>query len=266
MTDTGGKFRTDAEVMQEECLSFVRSTIAEVDRNGVVVGLDGGLESTVAATLAVEALGTAGVFGLVLPSSKTGSKSAQDAEAVADVLSIEVETVHLQPLLLNFGGLAPNTDLHGDPIVRENLVDRLRMAMLYLTANATGRLVLGTTTRSQLLLGSFTKYGDGAADLLPLGGLYRTEIETLADELELPEFVTETPAAVGLYPGRSDSHDLEEPQSVIDAVLRALDEADEDPERVRGALDIDAETVDRIVRRHETTDHMRRSPSMPPRH
>lgn len=269
MVDMGNKagatFRTDPDTMRKECVSFVRSTVAGSETTGVVVGLDGGLDSTVAATLAVEALGSGRVSGLVLPSSKIGSRSAQDAEAVADLLEIDSETIHLQPLLVRFGELAPNTDLHGDPIVRENLVARLRMAMLYLAANATNRLVLGTTTKSELLLGSLTKYGDCAADLHPLGEFYRTEVETLADDLEIPSFVTETPEAIGFYPGRSDRHDLGEPQSVIDTVLRRLVEDGDDPERIQAVLDTDRETIDRIARRHEATAHKRRRPPVPTR-
>jgi NAD+ synthase len=258
-----GRFRDDPNAMQQECVSFIHSTVTGADAEGVVVGLDGGLSSTVTATLAVDALGAERVSGLVLPSSKIGSRSAQDAEAVADVLGIDAERVHLQPLLVQFGELAPHTDLHGDPIVRKNLVARLRMTMLYLSANATRRLVAGTMTKSERLLGSFTKHGDGAADLRPLGGLYRTEVERLADGLEIPDFVTERPAAVGFYPGRSDSHDLDAPQRVIDAVLHRLLETDEDRGRIAAALDIDPETVDRIARRHGTTAHKRREPPIP---
>lgn len=263
MNESRVEGRTDTATMRRECVAFIRSTVRRAGTDGVVIGLNGGVDSTVTATLAVEALGAERVSGLVLPSSKIGSKSAQDAEAVADVLDIEAETVHLQPLLLSFGEIAPHTDLHGDPIVRENLVDRIRMTMLYLAANATDRLVVGTITRSELLLGSFSEHGDGAADLLPLGGLYRTEVETLAESLEVPDFVIETPAAAGFYPGRSDSHDIEEPQLVIDAVLRRLVEAEDDPERIAAALDLDPEAVERIVRYHETTEHKRRFPQTP---
>lgn len=266
MAELTAGFRKDADAMRRECVSFVRSTVSATSAEGVVVGLNGGLDSTVAATLAVEALGSDRVFGLVLPSSKIGSRSAQDAEAVADILGIETETIHLQPLLMCFGDLAAHTDLHGDPIARENLVDRLRMTMLYLTANSRDRLVVGTTTRSELLLGSFTKHGDGAADLLPLGGLYRTEVETLAEDLEIPAFLTEAPAAMGFYPGRSDTHDLDEPQSVIDSVLRELVGGNDDPDRIAGTLGVDAETVDRIARRHEATAHKRRLPLTPETH
>ena len=256
-------FRTDTDAIRDECVSFVRSTVTTADADGVVIGLDGGLGSTVAATLAVEALGPESVSGLVLPSSKIGSRSAQNAEAVADLFVFDAERIYLQPLVVRFSELAPQTDLHGDPIARENLVARLRMTMLYLTANATEQLVVGTTNKSDRLLGSFTKHGDGAADLRPLGGLYRTEVEAVADGLEIPAFVRETPAAVGFYPGRSDSHDLDVPQSVIDAVLRRLVETDDDRDRIATTLDIDRETVDRIAQHHEATVHKRRHPPTP---
>lgn len=256
-------FLSDTTAVRAECASFVRSTVAAADAEGVVIGLDGGLESTVAATVAVEALGSDAVAGLVLPSSKIGSRSAQDAEAVADVLGIETETVHLQQLLLCFGELAPHTDLHGDPIVREALVERLRMTMLYLAADATNRLVLGTTTRTERLLGSFTKHGDGAADLRPLGHLYRTELETLAEDLEIPAFVTETPAATGFYPGRSHTHDLDASAETIDSILQRFVEVGESPQRITEALDVDSETIDQVLTRHEATEDKRHRPPTP---
>ncbi|WP_299233551.1 NAD(+) synthase [Natronomonas sp.] len=256
-------FREDADALRAERVSFVRSVVADADADGVVLGLDSGLASTVAATIAVEALGPDRVTGLVLPSSKIGSRSAQDAETVADVLGVETETVHLQQLVVCFGELAPNTDLHGDPTVREALVDRLRMTMLYVAANATDRLVLGTNTRSDRLLGSFTEHGDGAADLHPFGDLYRTELETLAEALEIPSFVTDAPAATGFYPRRSDADGFDEPPAVIDAVLRRLVEAGERPDRIAEALAVDPETVERIARRHEATKRKRRDPALP---
>ena len=258
MNESRVEGRTDTATMRRECVAFIRSTVRRAGTDGVVIGLNGGVDSTVTATLAVEALGAERVSGLVLPSSKIGSKSAQDAEAVADVLDIEAETVHLQPLLLSFGEIAPHTDLHGDPIVRENLVDRIRMTMLYLAANATDRLVVGTATKSERLLGSVTKHGDGAADLFPLGGRYRTEVERLADDLGVPDFVTDSPAAVGFYPGRLDARDLGVPQSTIDAVLRLLTETDAGIESIADALDVGVDSVEAIARRRDTTRHKRR--------
>lgn len=259
----------DIDRIRTVCTSFIRSVLTEADADGVVVGLDGELESTTAATLAVEALGPERVYGLVLPSSKLGSKGAREAEAIAEALGIESETVHLQPLLMCFGDMAPaHTDLHGDPIARENLVARLRMTMWYLAANAMERLVVGSTTRTGLLLGTFSKHGDGAADLLPLGGLYRTEVEALAEAFDVPSFAIEPSDIESCYPDHIgvDRTGLDVAPATIDAVLRRLVEGERDPEKLQAALeiDVDREAVERIVRHHRLTEHKRRRPPVGP--
>ena len=268
MTDDlppGVSFRADTEAMAAEAVDCIETTVDAADADGVVVGLSGGLDSTTTATLAVEALGSERVYGLVLPSSKLGSKSAQDAETVADVLGIDHETIHLQPLLACFGDMVPGpVDLHGDPVVRGNLVARLRMSMLYLTANAMERLVVGTTNRSERLLGYFTKHGDGAADVLPLAHLYKTEVERLADALEVPPFIAEKPPTAGFYPGQSDRADFGAPYTTVDAVLKRLVEDDRTTDAIRSELGVDAAVVDRVKRHHEQTAHKRQWPPRPP--
>ncbi|TKX83404.1 NAD(+) synthase, partial [Halorubrum sp. SS5] len=161
----------------------------------------GGLDSTVTAALAVEALGADRVYGLILPCNKIGAQHARDAEALAEALGIDHDTAHLQPLFAQFGAVVPDRfDLHDEPVRSGNAVARLRMAVAYLAANATDRLVCGTANRSELLLGYLTKHGDGAADLFPLGHLYKTDVRTLASELDVPEFVVEKAPTAGFLP------------------------------------------------------------------
>ncbi|RLM33052.1 NAD(+) synthase, partial [Haloferax sp. Atlit-109R] len=95
----------------------------------------------------------------------------------------------------------------------------LRMAVAYLAANATDRLVCGTANRSELLLGYLTKHGDGAADLFPLGHPYKTDVRAPASELDVPEFVVEKAPTAGFLPGQRDADDLGAPYEVIDPVL-----------------------------------------------
>lgn len=263
---------TDAE--RERIRAFIESQVADAGADGVVVNMSGGLDSTVTAAIAVEALGADRVYGLVLPCNKIGAPHARDAEALADALGIEHDTVHLQPLYAQFGAVAPDRfDLHDEPTRSGNAVARLRMTMAYLAANATNRLVCGTTNRSELLLGYVTKHGDGAADLLPLGHLYKTDVRALAEALDVPEFVVEKPPTAGFLPGQRDVDDLGAPYEVIDPVLQlgvdrglnvetirerfesARSEADAESD-VAGSS-ADTETIRRLLGRCHETDHKR---------
>ena len=287
----------DPEAERRRVRTFIDSEVTAADADGVVVNMSGGLDSTVTAALAVEALGPERVYALILPCNKIGAPHARDAEALADALGIEHNTVHLQPLFAQFGAVAPDRfDLHDEPVRSGNAVSRLRMTMAYLAANATNRLVCGTTNRSELLLGYFTKHGDGGADLLPLGHLYKTEVRALAAALDVPSFVTEKPPSAGFLPGQRDADDLGAPYDVIDRVLRLGVDRGMEPEAISERIDtrltdgddslstgegeppsgkgdpptgddpaIDAETVTRLLDRYRETAHKRVPPPIPGR-
>ncbi|WP_050033833.1 NAD+ synthase [Halorubrum halophilum] len=256
----------DPAAERDRIRTFIDDAVAAANADGLVVNMSGGLDSTVTAALAVEALGADRVYGLILPCNKIGAPHARDAEALADALGIEHDTVHLQPLFAQFGAVAPDRfDLHDEPIRSGNAIARLRMAMAYLAANTTNRLVCGTTNRSEHLLGYVTKHGDGAADLLPLGHLYKTDVRALADELDVPEFVVEKPPTAGFLPGQRDADDLGAPYDVIDAVLRLGVDRELDAEAIAERLgdDADEETVADLLARHRASAHKRTSPPMP---
>ena len=261
----------DPVVERERIRTFVESSVAAADADGVVVNMSGGLDSTVTAALAVEALGADRVYGLVLPCNKVGAHHARDAEALADALGIEHDTVHLHSLFAQFGAVAPDRfDLHDEPILSGNAVARLRMTLAYLAANAMNRLVCGTANRSELLLGYFTKHGDSGADMHPIGHLYKTEVRALAAELDVPEFVVEKPPTAGFLPGQRDADDLGAPYEAIDRVLRlgvdrGLDAATV-AERLSGEdgdVDVDEATVTDLLARHRATEHKRSTPAVP---
>ncbi|WP_321168359.1 NAD(+) synthase [Halorubrum sp. JWXQ-INN 858] len=273
----------DAEI--DRIASFLRTTVRDANAERVVVNMSGGLDSTVTAALATEALGPERVYALILPCNKASDAHARDAEALAGALGIGHDTVHLQPLLARFGALVPDEfDLHGEPVVTGNLVARLRMSMAYLAANATTGLVLGTTNRSEHLLGYVTKHGDGAADLLPIGHLYKTEVRAVAEALDVPTFVREKPPAAGFLPGQYDRDELGASYDVVDRVLRlgvdgenaavegaAVDGSGTvdrsgtgiDADAIAARLDVDCEVVARLLARHRRTAHKRRRAPTP---
>ena len=261
----------DPTAERDRVRSFIADRVDAAGAEGVVVNMSGGLDSTVTAALAVEALGADRVYGLILPCNKIGAPHARDAEALAEALGIDHDTIHLQPLFAQFGAVAPDRfDLHDEPVRSGNAVARLRMAVAYLAANATDSLVCGTANRSELLLGYLTKHGDGAADLFPLGHLYKTDVRALAAELEVPEFVVEKPPSAGFLPGQRDADDLGAPYEVVDPVLHLGVDRGLDPEAVVERLaaadadiDADRELVAELLGRHRATAHKRLPPATP---
>lgn len=256
---------------RRRCREFIEQTVQDAGASGVVVNMSGGLDSTVTAALAVEALGADSVYALILPCNKIGAPNARDAEALADALGIKHDTVHLQPLFAQFTAVTPDSfDLHGDPIRAGNAIARLRMTMAYVAANGTGRLVCGTTNRTERLLGYVTKHGDTAADLLPIGHLYKTDVRALAAHLDVPPFVVDKPPSAGFLPGQRDIDDLGAPYDVIDPVLQLSVDRNLDPatihDRLATARDddtLDAETVSDLLDRYAAAEHKRVLPPIP---
>jgi len=191
----------DYIAMRDSIKEWIRMTVSEATMTGVVVGLSGGLDSAVSAALCAEALGAENVLGLIMPCGSMQSDT-DDGASIAGHLGIRYKTVDLSPVLISFTGGLDDTSV----LNIANIKSRLRMAMLY--AHSSGRLVLGTSNYSEILVGYWTKWGDGAADLLPIGRLFKDEVRELAAVLGLPRWVIEKVPSAGLWPGQSDEEEM----------------------------------------------------------
>ena len=262
-TNDSGAEHPGFEAVRSAIVSFVRDTVLDANATGVVVAMSGGIDSTLTAMVAVEALGRERVLGLGLPCNKSADRGGTEARNMAEGLGIEFREVHLRPLLDVFEDLvAPAIDPGGDRRAVGNVIARLRMICAYYAANTRSRLVLGTANRSERLLGYFTKHGDGGADLCPIGDLYKTEVRTLAYRMGVPRrIVTKQPTA-GLWAGQTDADDLGAPYEVIDPVLRRLVDGDL-VEATADAVDTDVDTVRSIAEQYTETRHKRRMPPTP---
>ncbi|NHN46315.1 NAD+ synthase [Halostella sp. JP-L12] len=255
---------SELELVREEVVSFVDEAVASANRTGAVVAMSGGIDSTLTAALAVDALGSDRVLGLGLPCRKLDEPHATDARTLAEGLGIEYREVNLRPLLDAFeDSVAPEISTNGTKRAIGNVVARLRMACAYYAANARSLLVLGTANRSELLLGYFTKHGDGAADLYPIGDLYKTEVRALAQRVGVPRRIINKESTAGLWAGQTDRDDLGAPYETIDALLtRIIDRG----ERVPAAADeigVDEDTAREIAARYVDTVHKRNVPPTP---
>jgi NAD+ synthase len=250
----------DWEVAAEDICSALRDYMANVGARRAVVGLSGGVDSSVTAALAARALGAENVHALLLPEKGVTPKAdVEDALRVARMLGIEHELIQINSLIEAYTKLL--SFLRDDTMSLANLKARVRMTVLYAKANHVGRcVVLGTGDKSELLLGYFTKYGDGGVDLLPIGDLYKTQVRYLAMKLGLPERVWKKEPSPRLIRGKRARDELGAPYEVIDRVLYYRVEARYPEEEVARKLNLAPGLVHRICSRVYASHHKRKPP------
>ncbi|MFB1066143.1 NAD(+) synthase [Natrinema sp. H-ect4] len=250
--------------LQEQLPAFLEELVTNAGAERLIVQLDGGVETTVAATLAVEALGPERVTGLLLPAFMSHEATMRNAEAIATSLGIEADRIHLQPVLAAFqeaiGGSSGPTD---DLVATNNALSRLRMACAYYVANTANGLVVGTVNRTEYLLGSLTKHGEIGADCLLLGDLYRTEVRALADAIGIPENITVESSTPSFQGEGSHSGELDAPTETIDRVLRLHVDEGVGMTATAERVGVDPALVDRIAQWCARTEHKRRLPPTP---
>jgi NAD+ synthase len=140
-----------------------------------------------------------------------------------------------------------------------NVKARVRMILLYAVANAENRLVAGTSNKSELLVGYFTKWGDGGTDILPIGDLYKTQVRMLASKIGIPDSIVNRVPSAELWPGQTDEDELGITYDLLDRILHGF-ELNLTNQEIASLLGIEVEEVERIWRMHIATKHKRRMP------
>jgi NAD+ synthase len=251
----------DYEKILNEILQFIKKILADAGASGVVVGLSGGVDSTLTATLCARALGKEKVIGVLMPTSFTPPQDVADALELAGLLGIHTERVDIDSICKSFMkelGMKEDSSIRNIPLA--NIRARVRMAILYYYANANRMLVAGTGDRSENLIGFYTKYGDGAADFFPIKHLYKTQVRELTKYLGLPEKMALKPSSPQLYPGHKLSDEMPLDYEKLDPVLVGLFDLRLPSKKVSEMVGVPFEVVTEIVRRHEKSEHKRNLP------
>lgn len=254
----GLRVSLDAQETESVLVRFLKDYAADAARPRFVLGISGGLDSAVSGALAVRAVGAKNVYGLILPDAATPPNELADAELVARWLGIEHRRIALDGFLAAFGAVQPT----GDRLVVGNAKARFRMVLLHAEAASRAALVLGTGNKSEVLVGYFSKFGDGGVDVQPIGDLYKTQVRLLARHLAVPEPIIVKAPTAGLWHGQTDEGELGLSYEVLDRILLGLELCIPVAEIAR-TVEVPASEVQRIDSLHRHSQHKRRMPMIP---
>jgi NAD+ synthase len=250
-----GTLAVDAAFVTERLRGFIADGVRKVGFERVIVGLSGGVDSSLVTALAVASLGPDNVVAVFMPYRSSDPQSQIDALAVCASLDITPQIIDISAQVDAYFERFPDADRTR----RGNKMARERMSILYDHSMAERALVLGTSNKTELLLGYGTLFGDMASALNPIGDLYKTQVYALAREMRLPHSVLTKPPSADLWAGQSDEDELGMRYAVIDEVLHLL--VDERRSRAEvSALGFDAADVDKIVSRVQGSQYKRRPP------
>ena len=230
-------------------VGFIRDETRQAGFERVVLGLSGGIDSTVAAFLACEALGVGHVTGVIMPYRTSSPASREDAELVARHLGMAAPLVDISPMVDAYLGPAGVTDR----VRAGNVMARQRMIVLYDISSRDRALVLGTSNKTEVLLGYGTLHGDMACALNPLGDLYKTQVWQLAGALGVPERIIRKRPSADLWEGQTDEGELGFTYAEADRLLYyMIDERRNDGELAGLGFDLRlVQNVKEMVRKNQ---------------
>jgi NAD+ synthase len=259
----------ELEQRREHITSFIRDTYEGAGADTAVIAISGGVDSSLTSFLAVEALGTENVYGLVMPSEVNRTDNMSDAERVAgELLAIEYDLVEIDPLVEAFCAANPNVTIGEEftgpkQVAVGNLRARIRAVLNYFAANRRGGVVLGTGNRTEAAVGYFTKYGDGAVDCHPIANLYKQQVRQLARHVGVPGDMADKPSTAGLWEAQTDEGELGMTYDTLDSIIALHVDGPLSESATAHTIGVEEDAVERVRGMYETSAHKRQAPPGP---
>jgi len=218
------ELRIDTQLAHRMLVTMVREEVTKVGFKKAIFGLSGGIDSALTAFIGSEALGNENVKAIMMPYRTSSPQSLSDAQSVVDALGIEAETVEITAQVDAYfeRKSLPASDEKVMKLRRGNKMARERMTILYDYSMAEGALVLGTSNKTELLLGYGTLYGDMASAVNPIGDLYKSQVWQLSHAIGVPEQIIENPPTADLWAGQSDQDEIGYSYAEIDRIFYYL--------------------------------------------
>lgn len=283
--------------VSQKIINFIKHQVETHNRDGAVIGISGGIDSSVTATLAAEALGKENVLGLIMPEKDSHPHTKRDSEKFATWLGIKTIYINLSSRLSKMGcyklfplvTLLPYSIKSHFALYRHNsflkdkgkypfaesllstkpkelrravayyrMKHRIRMIMLYYYAELKNLLVVGTGNKSESMVGYFTKFGDAATDISPLQGLYKTQVFLLASYLEIPNYIINKKPSPDFVPGITDEFSIGLTYKKLDIILYCLEKTMPD-EKIIEEAGVSLDEINYVKELISKSQHMRES-------
>jgi NAD+ synthase len=251
----------ELDTVHDRITTFIADTVREAGANGAVLGLSGGIDSTLTAYLGVDALGKENFRGLVLPGTVSSEQNMSDAERVARDLDIPYDIIEINPIIERFVAALP--EVKDDHVAVGNTRARTRAVLNYLLANHENRIVLGTGNRAEAAVGYYTKYGDGAVDCHPIGNLYKQQVRQLARHMGVSEDLAAKTPTAELWEDQTDEGELGIDYDTLDAVIALHIDGPLSVAATGRAVGCDEAVVREVMTLYKRSAHKRAVPPAP---
>ena len=245
----------DYGAVAERLSAFLEERVRDAGAGGLVLGLSGGIDSAVLAYLCRGEMADRSLAVIMPDTDVTPEQETADAQRIVSITGIGYKLVDICPVVREYA-----MRLEPDPRARGNLRARVRGDILYYYANQKNRLVLGSSDKSEHMIGYFTKFGDGAADIAPISGLYKTQVRGLARHLGVPGDIVAKKSSPHLWEGHAAEKELGISYEEIDAALFCMYERGMTAQEAQEAAQLGPGIAERVRAMHENSRHKREPP------